>query len=479
LRKQSNTKEYSVEMQKLFLQMMITNAELYTRVMNIMNSENFDKSLRPIAELFKEHTTKYNVLPDSTQIKALTGVDIEVIPELSQGHYDWFFEEFESFTKRQELERAILKSADLLEKGEFEPVEKLIKDAVQISLQKDMGTDYFADPAGRINRYFNSGGQVSTGWPQLDKILYGGFSRGELNIFAGGSGSGKSLVMMNIALNWVQTGMSGVYVTLELSEELTSLRSDAMLTNMGTKDIRRDIGSTELKVKMIGKKSGQYRVKALPAQSNVNDIRAYLKEVQIQTGIRIDFVMIDYLDLVMPVSVKVNPNDQFIKDKYVAEELRNLAKEMGILMVTASQLNRTAVDEIEFDHSHIAGGISKINTADNVFGIFTSRSMRERGKYQIQCMKSRSSTGVGQKIDLDYNVETMRISDSGGEGEDSYKPQPSANQIMSYLKPQSTLQSTEPIIDQATGEILEPENKKVVVDVQGSKLKNLLNSLKK
>lgn len=479
MRKQSNNKEYTVEMQKLFLQMMITNAELYTRVMNIMNAENFDKSLRPVAELFKEHTTKYSVLPDSTQIKALTGQDIDVIPELVQGHYDWFFEEFEAFTRRQELERAILKSADLLEKGEFEPVEKLIKDAVQISLQKDMGTDYFLDPAGRINKYFNSGGQVSTGWPQLDKILYGGFSRGELNIFAGGSGSGKSLVMMNIALNWLQTGMSGVYVTLELSEELTSLRTDAMLTNMGTKDIRRDIGSTELKVKMVGKKSGQYRVKALPAQSNVNDIRAYLKEVQIQTGIKIDFVMIDYLDLVMPVSVKVNPNDQFIKDKYVAEELRNLAKEMGILMVTASQLNRTAVDEIEFDHSHIAGGISKINTADNVFGIFTSRSMRERGKYQIQCMKSRSSTGVGQKIDLDYNVETMRISDSGGDGEDSYRPQPSATDIMNKLKPQSTLQSTDPIIDQATGEILEPSNKKVVVDVQGSKLKSLLNSLKK
>ena len=228
MRKQSDNKEYSVELQKLFLQMMITNAELYTRVMNIMNSENFDKSLRSAAELFKEHTTKYGVLPDSTQIKALTGMDLEVIPELSQGHYDWFFEEFESFTKRQELERAILKSADLLEKGDFGPVEKLIKDAVQISLQKDMGTDYFADPAGRINKYFNSGGQVSTGWPQMDKILYGGMSRGELNIFAGGSGSGKSLVMMNIALNWLQAGMSGVYVTLELSEELTSLRTDAM-----------------------------------------------------------------------------------------------------------------------------------------------------------------------------------------------------------------------------------------------------------
>jgi hypothetical protein len=268
-----------------------------------------------------------------------------------------------------------------------------------------------------------------------------------------------------------------------LSEELTSLRTDAMLTNQGTKSIRKDIENTHLKVKMFAKHAGKYRVKALPAQSNVNDIRAYLKEVQIQTGIDIDFVMIDYLDLVMPVSVKVNPNDQFIKDKYVSEELRNLAKEMGVLLVTASQLNRSAVDEPEFDHSHIAGGISKINTADNVFGILTSRSMRERGKYQIQCMKSRSSTGVGQKIDLDYNIETMRITDEDPDGyaeqQAKYKSSPSPNDIMNKLKPQSTLQSSTPIVDSNTGEILEASNKHVVADVQSTKLKNLLNSLKK
>ena len=374
--------------------MMMTNAELYTRVMNIMNPNNFDRSVRAAADFMKEYCDKYNMLPDSTQIKAATGIEVELLEDFNDNHTEWFLQEFEAFTKRQELERAILKAADLLEKNDFGPVEKMIKDAVQISLQRDMGTDYFADPKARINKYFNAGGQVSTGWPQLDKLLYGGFSRGELNIFAGGSGSGKSLVMMNIALNWVQAGLSGVYISLELSEELTSLRTDAMLTQMSTRDIRKDIDTTELRVKMAGKKAGKYRVKGMPAQSNVNDIRSYLKEVQIQTGMRVDFVMIDYLDLVMPVSVKVNPNDQFIKDKYVSEELRNLAKELGILMVTASQLNRTAVDEIEFDHSHIAGGISKINTADNVFGIFTSRSMRERGQYQIQCMKSRSSTGV-------------------------------------------------------------------------------------
>jgi KaiC/GvpD/RAD55 family RecA-like ATPase len=456
-------KEYNTDLQRLFLEMMLNDAQSFVRVQNIYNPENFDRSLRAAAEFIREHTDRHKTMPTYDQVRAVTSVVLNPIPDLTEGHYEWFMNEFESFSRRQELERAILKAADLLEKGEFDPVEKLIKDAVQISLTKDLGTDYFSDPAARINKYFNTGGQVSTGWPQMDRILYGGFSRGELNIFAGGSGSGKSLVMMNMALSWLQAGLSGVYITLELSEELCSLRTDAMLSGMGTKEIRKDIDTTTMKVRMVSKKSGQYRVKWLPAQSNINDIRSYLKEVQIQTGIKVDFVMVDYLDLLMPVSVKVNPNDQFIKDKYVAEELRNLAKELNVLLVTASQLNRSAVEEIEFDHSHIAGGISKINTADNVFGIFTSRAMKERGKYQIQCMKSRSSTGVGHKIDLEYNIETMRITDPGEQESDSRSNSAS---ILNQIKTSTTVR---------TEEINSPAPS---AQVETTKLKNLLANLK-
>jgi KaiC/GvpD/RAD55 family RecA-like ATPase len=470
--------EYSKEIQELFLRMMVSDASIFTRVGNILNSENFDKSLRPTVKFMIDFSKKYTAIPDVNQISATTGLAIEVIPSLRDSDVDWFMDSFEKFTKRQELERAIFKAAEYLEKGDFGPVEKLIKDAVQIGLQKDLGTDYFADPSGRLKKYFDNGGQVSTGWPQLDRLLYGGFSRGELNIFAGGSGSGKSLVMMNIALNWLQQGLNGVYVSLELSEELTGLRTDAMLINSSTKDIRKDIDNTSLKVAMVGKKSGTYQIKSMPAQSNVNDIRSFLKEYQIKTGHRVDFIMVDYLDLVMPVSVKVNPNDQFIKDKYVSEELRNLAKELGILMVTASQLNRSAVEEVEFDHSHIAGGISKINTADNVFGIFTSRAMKERGKYQIQCMKSRSSTGVGQKIDLEYNMETMRITDEGGDGENGQTSSSSVtNSILNKIKTGSTIKASpgynSETVDEDTGEI-----RNVKADVQSSKLAAMLGKMK-
>ena len=460
--------EYKVEIQKLFIEMMLSDAQSFVRVQNIYNVDNFDRSLRSAAQFIKEHAEKYSTMPTLQQINAATSNDFQAVPGLTEDHYTWFLDEFESFTKQKELERAILKAADLLEKGEYDPVEKLIKDAVQISLTKDMGTDYFEDPVARLTRIKDNNGQVSTGWNTLDRLLYGGFNRGELNIFAGGSGSGKSLFMQNIAVNWVLQGLNGVYLTLELSEELTSMRIDSMLTNIASKEIFKEIDNVDMKVRMIAKKAGKLQIKYMPAQSNVNDIRAYLKELQIKTSQRIDFIMIDYLDLLMPVSAKVSPSDLFVKDKYVAEEVRNLAKELKILLVTASQLNRAAVEEVEFDHSHISGGISKINTADNLFGIFTSRSMREHGRYQLQCMKTRSSSGVGQKIDLEFDVDSLRIRDMPEDAQNNKKP---SGNLYESIKRQSAISNAD------AAPIQEPV--KVDADVHSSKLKQMLAQIKK
>jgi replicative DNA helicase len=315
----------------------------------------------------------------------------------------------------------------------------------------------------------NNNGQNSTGWPALDRLLYGGFNRGELQIFAGGSGSGKSLFMQNLAVNWAQAGLNGVYLTLELSEGLCSMRIDSMMTNTSSKEIFKDIDTVEMKVKMMQKKSGGLQIKYMPAQSTVNDIRAYLKELQVKTGKKVDFLCVDYLDLIMPVSAKVSPNDLFVKDKYVSEELRNLAKELNVLFVTASQLNRAAVEEIEFDHSHISGGISKINTADNVFGIFTSRAMRERGRYQIQLMKTRSSAGVGQKVDLEFDLETLRIRDLGEDQQQSsgFVKKPS---IYDSIKAKSHVNDNSDVDTEEVG--------KITADVNSNKLKQLLGQIK-
>ena len=408
--------DYNFNIQKLYIEMFLSDAETFVRCQNIFDHENFDQRLQDSAEFINKYVDEYKVMPEANIVNASCKMDFNPAP-LPRENYDWLMNEFENFSRHKGLERAIIKSSDLLEAGDYGPVEKLIKDAIQISLNKDMGTDYFEDPRERLTALKDGNGQISTGWPSIDKKLYGGFNRGELNIFCAGSGGGKSLFLANLGVNWAQQGLNVLYLTFELSEKLVAMRLDSMTTGIPTREIFKNIDDVELKVKMMEKKAGSMQIKYMPSGKNCNDIRAYLKEYQVKKGVKPDVLLIDYLDLMMPLSVKVSPSDLFVKDKYVSEEIRNLAMETQCVTVTASQLNRAAVEEIEFDHSHISGGLSKIMTADNVIGIFTSRAMKERGRYQIQFMKTRSSSGVGQKVDLEFNVDTLRITDLGEEEE--------------------------------------------------------------
>ena len=474
--KNNTTSNYSYDIQKLYIEMFMSNAETFVRCQNIFDPENFDRKLQETASFINTYVNEYKVMPEASIVNAACSVQLQPA-EVPEENYEWLMDEFERFSRHKALERAILKSAEMLDKGEYGPVEKMIKDAVQISLNKDMGTDYFEDPRSRLEALKNSNGQISTGWPSVDKKLYGGFNRGELNIWCAASGGGKSLFLANLGINWALAGLNVLYLTFELSENLVSMRMDSMLTGVAAREIFKNLEDVELKVKMTGKKAGNIQIKYMPSGKNANDVRAYLKEYQVKKGFKPDIILIDYLDLMMPMSVKVSPSDLFVKDKYVSEELRNLAMETQAIVCTASQLNRSAVEEIEFDHSHISGGLSKIQTADNVIGIFTSRAMKERGRYQIQFMKTRSSSGVGQKVDLEFDVDTLKINDLMEDDDTgSGFKKPVGSSIYESLKKTST------VVDQGTGEIKTDPTEGISVGkikgVQGtSKVRQLLAGL--
>ena len=465
--------DYGYEIQKVYLEMMLADAGTFVRCQSIFDSSLFDRKLQGPAEFLTKYVTDNNILPTPDIINAATGSNLKPAENLREEHFEWLMSDFETFTRHKGLERAILKSADLLEKGEYGPVEDLVKQAVQVGLNKDMGTDYFADPRSRLMKIKDKNGQMKTGWDTVDKKLFGGMNRGELNIFAGGSGAGKSLFLANLGVNWALQGYNVVYLTLELSEELVSMRVDAMVTGIPTREIFKSIDDVEMKVKMIGKKSGQFQVKYMPSGKTANDIRAYLKEYEIKMERKVDVLLLDYMDLVMPLSKRISAENLFVKDKYVSEELRNLAVEKNCVFVTAAQLNRGAVEEVEFDHSHISGGLSKIQTADNVFGIFTSRAMRERGRYQIQLMKTRSSSGVGQKIDLDFNVDTLRITDCLDAEDSGFNaPKSAGSSFIASIKQKTNVSSAVPDDPTAGAPV-----KKVTAQVESSKLRELLGRL--
>jgi len=125
--------------------------------------------------------------------------------------------------------------------------------------------------------------------------------------------------------------------------------------------------------------------------------------------------------------------------------------------------------EVEFDHSHISGGLSKIQTADNVFGIFTSRAMRERGRYQLQLMKTRSSSGVGQKVDLEFNIESLKITDLPEEEQESFNGAGrGTSSLIETIKRKTEIQREDPSEGSPVG--------KVRAHVESTKLREILNN---
>jgi archaellum biogenesis ATPase FlaH len=409
----SEIKNYTKEIEYIFIQFFMTDSELFVRCLSIIDPQHFvDFDYRTVVSFMQNYVAEYSALPTIEQINAVTGVKIEKLDECGYAEKEWFLNEFETFARHKALEIAILGAPDLLEQHRYGEVESLVKKAVSIGLVKDLGLSYFENPLARLEKIANTRGATPLGFKDVDEKLYGGVNRGEITIFAGPSGSGKSVFLQNIAVNWANVGLTVVYISLELSENLCSMRIDAMQTGYASRELIKNKEDVDLKLRIIQKKGGgSLQIKQMRNGSTANDIRAYIKEYEIQSKKKVDAILLDYLDLCMPTNAKISPENLFVKDKYITENMRDLAVELDCLLVTASQLNRNARDEAELSQAHIAGGISKIDTADNVLAIFTTTAMKENGRYQLQFLKTRSSSGVGSKVDLGFDVKCLRIHD--------------------------------------------------------------------
>lgn len=432
--------DYGFEIQKLYLEYLMKNPEIFVRCQSIFDADLFDRRIRPAAQYVIDYVVKYNAVPTYAVVNATSNAKLVEPEDLGDDTCEWLMDEFETFTRHMALERAIIKASDMLESGEYGAVELLIKEAVQISIQKDLGTSYYEDPIKRLTGLRNMNGQMSTGLQGLDRRLYGGFNRGELHIFAAPSGGGKSLFLANLALNYSLRFHDVVYFTFELSEELVCMRIDAMTTGIPAKDIFKRIDDVDSKVKKMGTSAGAIQVKYLPSGKTCNDLRAFLKEYKVKTGVLPSVVVVDYLDLMMPMSRKVSPENTFIKDKYVSEELRNLGTELNCLVITAAQLNRQAQEESDYNHSHISGGISKIQTADGVYGIYRTPAMIEQGKYELQFLKTRNNDASGSKLSLCFDRDTLRISD---DEEDAPTVTNAASKMIAQQQPSPTKSQVE------------------------------------
>src|SRR5690606_34193538 len=205
-----------------------------------------DKQNRDAVAFIEGYSVDFTNIPSLQQIRSVTKKDIKLMEVEAAQHDGWFLREFEKFCRHKALRDAILASPDLLDSGRYGEGEATIKAAVQIALVKDLGTEYYANPKERLEAICVGKGPLTTDWKTVDEKLYGGLNRGEITIFAGQSGAGKSLFLQNMAVSWAQLGLNVVYLSLELSEKLCAMRIDAMHTGYETREVMRNIDDVHM-----------------------------------------------------------------------------------------------------------------------------------------------------------------------------------------------------------------------------------------
>lgn len=405
---------FSNETQKVYLEFFLIDPDMFALCRNILKPDYFDDTLRPAARFIIEYADQYSKLPLLEQVKAKTNISLEKLPEEIKEHSGWFIQDIEKFCRAKALEKAVFSGPELIKQNRGGELETLIKDAMAISLITDLGSSYFdIDAYERLVRMRDKSGLYTTGWKSLDEKLYGGFSRSSLNIFCGGPGSGKSLFLQNLALNWSLMGLNVCYFSLELPEDFVAFRFDAMLSGKTTREVMHDIPQvSKIILDEKSKNVGDLIIKKFPESgTTVNSLRAFIKEYEIKTKKKFDVIIVDYLDLMHPSSAKIDMNSLFVKDKFTSEELRALMFEFNVYGVSASQINRDGFNLQEYNQSHIAGGVSKLNTADNVLAIYAPDALKNNNEVELQFLKCRTSSAVGQRLRLQYDNDCMRIKD--------------------------------------------------------------------
>lgn len=398
--------------QLLLFECLLSSQPLYSLCSGILNPEYFDPTLRSSVRFAQKYFQDYKSVPTPKQIKAESGLNIEV-HELSKAENEYISDEVEKFCRNKAVEHALLKGPALLDEGDYEKIVSILKDAISIGLHKDLGLDYFDKPEERLQRMKDNPNVYATGWDELDEYLEGGIGREELIIFMANSGVGKSVTMLNILLNMTKIHkFSGLYISLEMSADAQAGRADAIISGVAKREVMNNVDIVSSAILNASNNSGKLFFKRMPESTTTsNDIRSYLIEFQQVHGFTPDIIVIDYLDL-MTTNKKIALDNLFVKDKYVAEEIRALGLEFNAIMISASQMGRGALEAETINQGHIQGGISKVNTVDNLIAILQNDMMNTSGEIVYQLVKTRNSGGKGSQVLLKWCSRTLKISNN-------------------------------------------------------------------
>ena len=362
--------------QKLMIEYLLSSPDTYIICKTILKAEYFNPEYRQSVNFIHNYHDNYNAIPSLDLIQAETDMKFDV-RQVTKDEIEYCSTEIEKFCRQRGCEQAVEKASLLLNKDQPDMIESIIKDAVSISLNKDVGSDYFQNVRSRLERLSKEPQRISTGWSGVDDLLGGGLARSELILWSANSGGGKSITLANLAINMVMQKLNVLYITLELSTDMVEQRFDSMFTGVPTVNWLPNMDKIINEVSEIGEDFGKLIVHRMQTGTTANAIRGFLKEFELKNGYIPDLLIVDYLDA-MGANEHVSADNIHEKDKRATEQLRDILIDYSMMGATASQQNRCLALNTVVE---LIGGVFKqikdVIVGDKLFNGTTYNSVTE------------------------------------------------------------------------------------------------------
>lgn len=398
--------------EQVLLNNLVFNEDFTRKTLPFIKSEYFhDKSEKVVFELVEQHFTKFNQAPTTRSLlvelsnrtdlgeesypAAQTLVE-SLIPDVVDSE-EWLMETTEKFCQDKAIFNAVRKAIKILDdpaEGESSgQLPQLFTDALSIGFDHSIGHDYLENFEERFLAYRKKLYKIPFALELLNHITKGGLGNKTLNIILAGTNVGKSLVMCDWAASNLSMGYNVLYITLEMSEEEVSRRIDGNLLDVELDDLE------HISVEILTKKADKVRekaksrliVKEFPtASAHSGNFRHLLNELKVKKNFVPDIVYVDYLNICASSRLKNAANvNSYTYVKAIAEELRGLAVEFGIPLVSATQTTRSGYDSSDLDLSDTSESFGLPATADLMLGVMETEELAELGQYLFKQLKNR------------------------------------------------------------------------------------------
>ena len=412
---------------------LVHNEDYARKVIPFLKDEYFsDHSEKIVFRLIDNYVKNYNSFPSKEALAIdLTNANnvgevafkqckeiIERIEIDTNTKIDWLLDQTEKFCQEKAVYNSIMKSIEIIDdkSGKLSKgaIPQILSDALAVSFDTHIGHDFIEDADSRFEFYHTKEKRIPFDIEYMNIITQGGLPMKTLNIAMAGTGVGKSLFMCHCASSNLMQGLNVLYITLEMAEERIAERIDANLLDVTIDDLKvLPKESYDKKINRVkNKTAGKLVIKEYPtACAGSANFRHLLNELKIKRNFIPDIIYIDYLNICTSSRIKNGANvNSYTLVKAIAEELRGLAVEFNVPIVSATQTNRAGFADSDVGLENTSESFGLPATADFMFALITTEELQELGQIMVKQLKNRyNDPGINRRFVVGVDRSKMRI----------------------------------------------------------------------